>query len=66
MFLKKVTVQTSNGNVTYENVRVVKPNTNDDVFGNLIENLRPEFEIVLPNGRHVTIEFNSVTDIVLR
>ena len=66
MFLKKVTVQTANGNVTYENVRVVKPNTNDDVFGNLIENLRLEFEIVLPTSRHVTIEFNSVTDIVLR
>ena len=66
MFLKKVTVQTANGNVTYENARVVKPNTNDDVFGNLIENLRPEFEIVLSNGRHVAIEFNAVTEIVLR
>ena len=37
MTITKLTVKTSNGVEIYENARVVKPGTCEDVFGKLIE-----------------------------
>ena len=65
MRISKIVVKTSNIVKIYENVRVVKFGTNKDLFGNLIESLRPEFEIILQDNQRVRIEFNDVIEIVL-
>ncbi len=65
MHVSKIVVKTSNNVKTYENVRVVKSGTDEDLFGKLIENLRPEFEIICQDNQRVRIEFNDVTEIVL-
>ena len=65
MHVSKIIVKTSIGTKTYENVRVIKPGTDEDLFGNLIENLRPKFEIICPNNQRAEIEFNDIIEIVL-
>lgn len=65
MHISKIVVKTLTSIKTYENVRVVKSGTNEDLFGNLIENLRPEFEIIYQDNRRARIEFNDIIEIVL-
>ena len=65
MTITKLTVKTSNGVEIYENARVVKPGTCEDVFGKLIDAIQPEFEIICPDGKRVKIEFNSIVNLVL-
>lgn len=65
MHVSKIVVKTSNNVKTYENVRVVKSGTDEDLFGKLIENLRLEFEIICQDNQRVRIEFNDITENVL-
>ena len=65
MTITKLTVKTPDGVEIYENARIVEPGTCEDVFGELVEAIQPDFEIICSDGKRVKIEFNSLVNLVI-